>query len=181
MEEGREKNWISVKPDLKGKKKATREKPPVLTVKERKKNFKEIIGAFTEEQVQREVTRCVECGVCSECYQCVDACLPKAIDHEMQPENLELEVGSIIVATGFDLMDPTPMTQYGYGKYRNVFTSFEFERLSNATGPTAGKLLIRDENNEFTKIPKSVAILHCIGSRDQNHHEYCSRVCCMYA
>ncbi|WPD20998.1 MAG: FAD-dependent oxidoreductase [Candidatus Electrothrix scaldis] len=181
LEEGREKKWAYVKPDLKGKKKATREKPPVLTVKERKGNFKEIKGTLSEEQVQREVTRCVECGVCSECYQCVDACLPKAIDHEMQPENLELEVGSIIVATGFDLMDPTPMTQYGYGKHRNVFTSFEFERLSNATGPTAGKLLIRDDEGKFTKVPKSVAILHCIGSRDQNHHEYCSRVCCMYA
>jgi heterodisulfide reductase subunit A len=63
----------------------------------------------------------------------------------------------------------------------NVFTGLEFERLSNATGPTGGKILIRDENGEFTRVPRSVAILHCVGSRDVNYHEYCSRVCCMYA
>jgi heterodisulfide reductase subunit A len=80
-------------------------------------------------------------------------------------------------------MNPSKMTQYGYGKYRNVFTNIEFERLSNATGPTSGKLLMRDMTDplKFTRPPKSVAILHCIGSRDQNHHEYCSRTCCMYA
>jgi len=87
------------------------------------------------------------------------------------------------VATGFDPLDPTPMTQYGYGRFANVFTNLEFERLSNATGPTSGKLLKRDPNDhlKFTEAPKSVAILHCIGSRDINYHEYCSRTCCMYA
>jgi heterodisulfide reductase subunit A len=75
------------------------------------------------------------------------------------------------------------MQQYGYGRYANVFTNLEFERLSNATGPTAGRLLKRDpaDRLKFTDPPKSVAILHCIGSRDINHHEYCSRTCCMYA
>jgi len=101
----------------------------------------------------------------------------------MEDKVEEIEVGSIIVATGFDPLDPTPMQQYGYGKYANVFTNLEFERLSNATGPTAGKLLKRDPNDrfKFTEPPKSVAILHCIGSRDINNHEYCSRTCCMYA
>jgi heterodisulfide reductase subunit A len=94
-----------------------------------------------------------------------------------------IDVGSIIIATGFDPMNPAKMTQYGYGKYRNVFTNIEFERLSNATGPTSGKLRKRDLKDplKFTDAPKSVAILHCIGSRDQNYHEYCSRTCCMYA
>jgi len=75
------------------------------------------------------------------------------------------------------------MTQYGYGRYANVFTNLEFERLSNATGPTAGRLLKRDPGNrlQYTDPPKSAAILHCIGSRDINYHEYCSRTCCMYA
>jgi heterodisulfide reductase subunit A len=73
------------------------------------------------------------------------------------------------------------MKPYGYGRYPNVFTSLEFERLSNATGPTGGKILMRDAAGEFTDPPKSVALLHCIGSRDVNYHEYCSRVCCMYA
>ncbi|XOF34765.1 MAG: FAD-dependent oxidoreductase [Candidatus Electrothrix sp. YB6] len=181
LEEGRERTWEYVKPELNGTKMMKRERPARLPLKERNGNFREILSSLTEEQVQREVRRCLECAVCSECYQCVDACMPKAIDHDMQPEKLELDVGSIVVATGFDLMDPTPMSQYGYGRHRNVFTSFEFERLSNATGPTSGKIRIRDDQGEFTKIPKSVAILHCIGSRDINHHEYCSRVCCMYA
>jgi len=99
----------------------------------------------------------------------------------MQAEELEVKVGSIILATGYDIMDPSPMKQFGYGKYPNVFTSLEFERLSNATGPTDGEIFIRDKDRDFTLTPKSVAILHCIGSRDVNYHEYCSRVCCMYA
>ena len=78
-------------------------------------------------------------------------------------------------------VNTAPIKQFGYGIYPNVYTSLEFERLSNATGPTGGKILIRDEKGEFTKDPSSVAILHCIGSRDVNYHEYCSRVCCMYA
>jgi len=101
----------------------------------------------------------------------------------MTDQRETIDVGAIIIATGFDPMNPAKMTQYGYGKYRNVFTNIEFERLSNATGPTAGKLRKRDLKDplKFTDAPKSVAILHCIGSRDQNYHEYCSRTCCMYA
>lgn len=113
--------------------------------------------------------------------ECVRVCEPNAIDHTMKPEEIEVKVGSIILATGYDTFNPTRMKQYGYGKYANVFTSLEFERLSNATGPTGGDILIRDEKGEFTRVPQSVAILHCVGSRDVNYHEYCSRVCCMYA
>jgi len=115
------------------------------------------------------------CGICQ------DACEAGAIDYDQKEEIIEVKVGSIILATGYDVMDPTPIKQFGYGTYPNVYTSLEFERLSNATGPTGGQILIRDENGEFTKAPKSVALLHCIGSRDKNYHEYCSRVCCMYA
>ncbi|MGD9008501.1 MAG: 4Fe-4S binding protein, partial [Desulfobacteraceae bacterium] len=82
---------------------------------------------------------------------------------------------------GYDTLDPTPMKPYGYGRFANVFTALEFERLSNATGPTGGKILMRNLQGEFDQPPKSVALLHCIGSRDVNYHEYCSRVCCMYA
>jgi len=115
------------------------------------------------------------------CQVCKEFCEADAIDFDQKEEIEEIDVGSIIVATGYDLMDPTPMKQFGYGRYPNVFTSLEFERLNNATGPTSGKIFMRDENGEFTKPPESVAILHCIGSRDTNYHEYCSRVCCMYA
>lgn len=143
--------------------------------------FAEVNAGFTEEDARREAGRCLNCGGCCECMQCVTACQANAIDHSMQPEIREVQVGSIIVATGYDLMDPSPMEPYGYGKYPNVFTGLEFERLSNATGPTGGEILCRDENGEFTRTPESVAILHCVGSRDVNYHEYCSRVCCMYA
>jgi heterodisulfide reductase subunit A2 len=73
------------------------------------------------------------------------------------------------------------MKPYGYGRLANVFTALEFERLSNATGPTGGKILMRDGAGQFQRPPQSVALLHCVGSRDENYHPYCSRVCCMYA
>ena len=144
-------------------------------------SFEEIEQGLLEAEAQQEAQRCLNCGICSECMECVRVCEPKAIDHSMKAAEMTLKVGSIILATGFDTLDPTPLKPYGYGVYPNVFTAFEFERLSNATGPTGGKILIRDENGEFTRTPQKVAILHCIGSRDVNYHEYCSRVCCMYA
>jgi len=110
------------------------------------------------------------------CRACEKFCEAKAIDFEQKERIIEVDVGSIIVTTGFDALDPTPMTQFGYGRYPNVYTGVQFERLSNASGPTNGKLVLKDGST-----PKSVAILHCIGSRDKNYHEYCSRVCCMYA
>ncbi len=150
-------------------------------IRKRIVSFEEVDLNFSEAKAQQEALRCLNCGICSECMECVRVCEAKAIDHTMVPRELEVEVGSIILATGYDTFDPTRMKQYGYGTYPNVFTSLEFERLSNATGPTGGKILIRDENGEFTRLPQSVAILHCVGSRDVNYHEYCSRVCCMYA
>ena len=143
--------------------------------------FAEVDLNFDETEARREAGRCLNCGVCCECMECVRVCEAKAIDHGMRAEELQVKVGSIILATGYDLMDPGPMRQFGYGRYPNVFTSLEFERLSNATGPTGGRILIRDEDGRFTRTPQSVAILHCVGSRDVNYHEYCSRVCCMVA
>ena len=152
-----------------------------LEAVERVAGFSEVDLNFPEAEARYEAERCLNCGSCCECMECVRVCEAKAIDHGMQLEDLQVKVGSIILATGYDLMDPSPMRQFGYGAYPNVFTSLEFERLSNATGPTGGRILIRDENGQFTRMPESVAILHCVGSRDVNYHEYCSRVCCMYA
>jgi len=148
---------------------------------ERSRSFEEVNLGFSEDIARKEAQRCLNCGVCSECMECVKVCEAKAIDHTIKDEEIEVDVGSIIVATGYDLMDPSVMNQFGYGKYPNVFTSLEFERLNNATGPTDGKILMKDEYGAFTKPPESVAIVHCVGSRDKNYHEYCSRVCCMYA
>ena len=162
---------------------AERAKMPELDPAERVADFTEVETGFTEEQAKAEAARCLSCGVCCECKQCVPACEAKAIEHDQVDEIVTLDVGSIIVATGFDIMDPTPMQQYGYTKFPNVLTSLEFERLSNATGPTSGKILLRDPDDKWghTEPPRSVAFLHCVGSRDKNYHEYCSRTCCMYA
>ena len=152
-----------------------------LAPEQRRQGFDEVNRNFSEEEARNEALRCLNCGICCECMECVRACEAHAIDHQMQPEELQLKVGSIILATGYDVMDPGPMKPYGYGTYPNVFTALEFERLSNATGPTGGKILMRDESGGFTRPPQSVALVHCVGSRDVNYHEYCSRVCCMYA
>ncbi len=110
------------------------------------------------------------------CGACLKFCDVGAIDFNQQDEILEAEVGSIILATGFSLMDPKLIPQYGYGKYNDVITGLEFERMVSPTGPTEGKIKLKDGRD-----PESVAIVHCVGSRDKNYHEYCSRVCCMYA
>ena len=108
------------------------------------------------------------------CRACEKLCEAKAIDFEQTEKVVEVEVGSIIVTTGFDSFDPSVVAQYGYGKYDNVITGIQFERMSNASGPTGGKIVLKDGST-----PHSIAILHCVGSRDVNYHEYCSRVCCM--
>jgi heterodisulfide reductase subunit A len=111
------------------------------------------------------------------CKACEKFCPTDAINFEQQDTILDLDVGNIILATGFDLFDARDIPQYGYGRLANVFTSLEFERLCNAAGPTEGKIVLRDGVTE----PKSVAIVHCVGSRDKRHHPYCSAVCCMAA
>jgi len=111
------------------------------------------------------------------CKACEKFCPTGAIKFDQQDEILTVKVGNIILATGWDLFDARRMPQYGYGRLPNVFTSLEFERLSNAAGPTGGKIVLRDG----VTVPKSVGIVHCVGSRDQNHHPYCSSICCMAA
>ena len=87
---------------------------------------------------------------------------------------IEVSVGAVILATGYDVFDPSVITLYGYKEYDNIFTSLEFERMCSATGPTGGQILLKNGQP-----PESVAIIHCVGSRGKNYHEYCSRVCCM--
>ncbi len=111
------------------------------------------------------------------CKVCSKVCPTNAIDYEQQDEIIEVEVGNIILATGWKLFDTKKVPQYGYGRLANVYTNMEFERLCNAAGPTGGKIVLRDGKTE----PKSVAIIHCVGSRDVNHNAHCSAVCCMAA
>ena len=109
------------------------------------------------------------------CKACEKFCPTNAIDFNQQDEMLTLQVGAIVLATGYDLFDARRVTNYGYGRLPNVFTSLEFERLSNAAGPTSGNIVLRDGKTT----PKAVGIVHCVGSRDRNFNNYCSVICCM--
>jgi heterodisulfide reductase subunit A len=146
-------------------------------LEKRVSDFKEVELAYSPEEAQQEAGRCLASAVegCFECGECKEACEADAIDYGQTDQIVELEVGVIIVATGYDQFDPSVIPQYGYKKYDNVLTGLEFERITCAAGPTEGKILLKDGRE-----PESVAIVHCVGSRDQNYHEYCSRVCCMY-
>ena len=150
--------------------------PETLQPQQRAASFDEIVSTLTEEQALAEAERCLGCGHCAECLECVAKCDAGAIDHNQQDKIVEFDVGSLIVATGFELFDARQIAQYGYGRLKNVINSLEFERISHASGPTGGKIHTADGN-----VPQSVAIIHCVGSRDENYHEHCSRVCCMYS
>ena len=109
------------------------------------------------------------------CRACEKFCAAHAIDFNQTDQYIDLDVGAIILATGFHDFDPRTAPQYGYGRLQNVVTGMEMERLINTGGPTAGRVLLKNGEK-----PKKVAILHCVGSRGKQH-EYCSRVCCMYS
>jgi len=109
------------------------------------------------------------------CRACEKLCPTNAIAFDQQDEIIEVNVGNIIIATGWKPFDCKTIPQYGYGRLANVYTSLEFERLCNAAGPTNGKIVLRDGKTE----PKSIAIIHCVGSRDTRHNPYCSGICCM--
>ncbi|MFQ6134967.1 MAG: hydrogenase iron-sulfur subunit [Nitrososphaerales archaeon] len=115
---------------------------------------------------------------CIECYKCIDACgARQAINFDQKEEEIEIEVGAIVVSTGFDVYYPYDLPLYGYGKYDNVITSIEFERLILAAGPTGGRVIRASDG----KKPHSVVFIQCVGSRDINKHEWCSGFCCMYS
>ena len=113
-------------------------------------------------------------GKCKQ--KCATACERNAIDFEQKEEFVELDVGTIIVATGFQTFDPARLPEYSYGQSPNIIDGLQFERLSSASGPTGGQILTAEG-----KVPERVAIIHCVGSRDERANRYCSRVCCMYA
>src|SRR5512142_2241840 len=109
------------------------------------------------------------------CKACEKFCPTNAIDFNQQDQILNFDVGDIILATGYELFDARRISNYGYGRLPNVFSSLEFERLSNAAGPTTGNIVLRDGKT----VPKAVGIIHCVGSRDRNFNNYCSVICCM--
>jgi heterodisulfide reductase subunit A-like polyferredoxin len=150
---------------------------PELDVDEIKGDFQEIELGFTEEMAIKEAERCLSCGGCSECLECEKVCEPEAINHLMTDETLDLNVESIIVATGLEPFDPSVIKEFGYKRFKNVITALEFERMVTATGPTEGEL-IRPSDHEH---PHDVTFIQCVGSRDlKEGYPYCSAVCCMH-
>ncbi|MFH1931300.1 MAG: FAD-dependent oxidoreductase [Pseudomonadota bacterium] len=179
LKEGREKDWAYEKPSTEGEAHKHRATMKRLPIDERKGNFKEIALGFSEETARQEAVRCLNCGICSECYQCVDACLAGAVNHSMAPKESTLEVGAIILAPGFIPFDPSLHDTYNYANHPNVVTSMEFERILSASGPFEGHLVRPSDHKE----PEKIAWLQCIGSRDVHigARGYCSSVCCTYA
>jgi heterodisulfide reductase subunit A len=161
--------------DLRRTQKQARVTMPKLALDLHTTDFTEVELGLSEEQAVAEALRCLDCGVCSECRQCETACQAHAVDHDMRDKVVEVDVGAIVVATGFDPFDATRKPEFGYGRYPNVISGLEFERLASASGPTAGKIQLNGG------MPKDIVFVHCVGSRDkQEGAEYCSRICCMY-
>ena len=149
---------------------------PELSVEERVKGFDEVVTGYTPELAQAEAARCLACGICSECLSCWYKCGVDAIDHDMLERMRQINVGAIILAPGYQVYRAELSEEYGWGRYPNVVTSLQFERLLSASGPTMGH--VKRPSDGHT--PKKIAFLQCVGSRDQSH-DYCSAVCCMYA
>lgn len=116
-----------------------------------------------------DAEHCIHCGLCDV------VCDGGAINYKQKEQELKLRVGAIIVSTGYELFNPAALEEYGYGRYKNVVTNLQFERLLSASGPTAGHVIRPSDGRE----PKRIAFLQCVGSRDAKNYPYCSRVCCM--
>ena len=153
---------------------------PTLAPEKRLGNFSEVELGYDEDSGKEEADRCLNCGYCSECFQCVDACLAGAVMHDQVSELKSLPVGSVILCPGSEPFDPSGLEEfYHYRHHPNVLTSLEFERILSASGPSMGHLVRPSDHTE----PKKIAWLQCVGSRDNNRcgNGYCSSVCCMYA
>ncbi|HMB30851.1 MAG TPA: FAD-dependent oxidoreductase, partial [Desulfohalobiaceae bacterium] len=180
IKKDRERDWSYTKPETSESNLSPRQKMPYLTVQEREGNFQEITLGWDETQARIESQRCLECGLCSECYQCVQACIAEAIDHNQKSRELEILTGSVVLCPGNETYDPSDLEEfYNYQSHPNVITSLEFERVLSASGPTMGHLQRPSDGKE----PAKIVWLQCVGSRDTNRCQngYCSAVCCMYA
>jgi heterodisulfide reductase subunit A len=150
---------------------------PELPVSERIKGMIEVEQGFSEEEARAEAARCLDCGVCSECHACVRVCPAGAIDFSQRDREMELEVGSVVMATGFRLFNARAKQGYGYGTFPNVIDAMQMDRILAPTRPYNAVLRPSDG-----KVPNNIAYVLCTGSRDCTlDNRLCSRVCCMYS
>jgi heterodisulfide reductase subunit A-like polyferredoxin len=149
---------------------------PERPLGDRRGDFAEVEGCYGPLDAMAEAARCLSCGVCSECLMCSDICGLDAIHHEMGGATRTLDIGAVILAPGYRPYQAELSEEFGHGRYPNVVTSLQFERLLSASGPTSGRMLRPSDG----AVPDKIAFLQCVGSRDANH-DYCSSVCCMYA
>ena len=139
--------------------------------------FSETEGRMTEDEALLGAARCLDCGVCSECHACIDACPADAVKLDMRAEEVEAEVGAVVLATGFKLFPADAKPQYGYGRYKNVITGMQMDRLLAPTRPYNAVLRPSDG-----KVPENIAYVLCTGSRDETvGNPLCSKICCMYS
>lgn len=142
----------------------------------RRQNFDEVSIGYTEEQAREEAARCLQCGVCAECLSCYYACAAGAINHEEITREYQLDVGAVILATGFENYDARLSSEYGFQRFPNVITGMQFERVLSPSGPYGGHLLRPSDGHE----PKRIAWIQCVGSRSVDRN-WCSAVCCMHS
>lgn len=121
----------------------------------------------------------IDGSVCRKCGLCVRVCAARAIDFDQKPRTLRIPVGAVIASPGYQVFDPTPMANFGYGRFPNVLTGRDFERILSASGPYRGRMLRPSDG----RAPERIAWIQCVGSRDTHrvNHGYCSSVCCTYA
>ena len=157
---------------------AARHETHKLPAVERMRDFREVYGGLTEEEALAEAARCLACGICSECLQCVFACQADAIDHNQVEQEIEIDVGAVLLVPGVEPLPGDIRPEFGHGRYPNVVTSLEFERMLSASGPFTGEVKRPSDGQH----PRKVAWIQCVGSRDITCDQgYCSSVCCMYA
>jgi len=163
-------------PTAKGQEKKIRAQASELPISERWGVFTEVENTITEEAALAEAERCLNCAMCSECLECVKACEQNAIDHFMGQRTLKLDIGAVILAPGFEEFAAAKKGEFGFGRYPNVLTSVQFERMLSASGPFEGHVIRRSDGGEA----KRIAWIQCVGSRDERcGNDYCSSVCCM--
>jgi heterodisulfide reductase subunit A-like polyferredoxin len=182
LKEGRgQEKETAPEPDVSRVVKGRRPHEKRLDADKRKFNFDEVVVPLTKEEAIAEAERCLACAVCCECRQCEKTCEAKAISHDGPHEELrDLNVGAVLIAAGYKLYDAKVKPELGYGRYANVLTALQFERVLAPTGPFSGHICRPIDG----KMPHKVAFIQCVGSRDVSKEanlNYCSAVCCMYA